>query len=312
MLASMYSSISGMKNHQQQLDVTSNNIANVNTYGYKKGRATFKDMISQQIQGATAPNDTSGGVNPMQVGLGTQMGSIDTVHTQGSLQNTGRSLDLGISGDGFFTVGEHTGDWEGNNVAGAVDDDGNGYGNLNTSYTRAGNFYLDEQGHIVNQDGQYLIGNTTNSDNGEASVGDLPNVEGDTTLDDNNGDPGRIQIPADAESFSIGADGSVSFVSADGNQRVAGQVQMARFENPGGLSKAGSNLFQPTDNSGEAQYNNPGDGAGELVPGTLEMSNVDLSEEFTNMITAQRGFQANTRGITTADEVLQELMNLKR
>ncbi|MFD2704801.1 flagellar basal body rod protein FlgG [Salibacterium lacus] len=298
MLASMYSSISGMKNHQQQLDVTSNNIANVNTYGYKKGRATFKDMISQQIQGATAPNDTSGGVNPMQVGLGTQMGSIDTVQTQGSLQNTGRSLDLGISGDGFFAVGEQNNDqWPNggdDNVA------TNGYDDLNTSYTRAGNFYMDQSGHIVNQDGQYLLGNTTNNE-GEPSLEDLED-----------GDVGRIQIPTDAQSFSIGADGSVSYVNADGDQQVAGQVEMARFANPGGLSKAGSNLFQPTDNSGEAQYNNPGDGAGELVPGTLEMSNVDLSEEFTNMITAQRGFQANTRGITTADEVLQELMNLKR
>ncbi|SFP07658.1 flagellar basal body rod protein FlgG [Salibacterium halotolerans] len=265
MLASMYSSISGMKNHQQMLDVTSNNIANVNTYGYKKGRATFKDMISQQIQGATAPGDDMGGSNPMQVGLGTQMGSIDTVHTQGSLQNTGRSLDLGISGDGFFRVGDGTNDF----------------------YTRAGNFYLDQDGNMVNSDGYYVL---DDSDNGA-----------------------QINIPVDAQSFSIGSDGTVSYTDVDGDTQEAGTIGLTNFANPGGLEKNGSNLYTESVNSGDAQFGGAGEnGTGEIVPGTLEMSNVDLSEEFTAMIKAQRGFQANTRGITTADEVLQELMNLKR
>src|SRR5690625_1158523 len=106
MLRSMYSSISGLRNFQQKLDVTSNNIANVNTFGFKKGRVTFKDMVSQQIAGATGPDEVRGGSNPRQIGLGVQLGTIDTVHTQGSLQSTNRELDLGIDGDGFFIVAD--------------------------------------------------------------------------------------------------------------------------------------------------------------------------------------------------------------
>ncbi|WP_240375314.1 flagellar basal body rod protein FlgG [Bacillus piscicola] len=262
MLRSMYSGISGMRNFQQKLDVVGNNIANVNTYGFKKGRATFKDMVSQQIAGATGPTGDRGGVNPRQVGLGAQLGSIDTIHTQGSLQSTNRELDIGISGDGFFQVTD-----------GAM-----------TFYTRAGNFYFDAEGTIVNGDGLKLLG--TNGD---------------------------IQIPTSSESFSIGADGTVSYVDEDGDLQEAGQIELAQFDNPEGLQKAGNNLYQVSDNSGDATQGVPGaGGAGELVAGTLEMSNVDLSEEFTEMIVAQRGFQANTRGITTADEILQELMNLKR
>ncbi|MFB4162672.1 flagellar basal body rod protein FlgG [Alteribacillus sp. JSM 102045] len=319
MLRSMYSGISGMKNFQQKLDVTANNISNVNTFGFKKGRATFKDMVSQQIAGATGPTDTSGGSNPRQVGLGTQLGSIDTIHTQGSLQNTNRELDLGVSGDGFFMVGEHAegwpdGDLEDINLANeGANDVEEAYEGLNINYTRAGNFYLDEEGYIVNGDGRYLIGKTSTEtadldDDGEDELVGVEDVD-----DLNEEEIGRIQILTNAESFSIGGDGSVSFVNAEGDLRVAGQIQLAQFPNAEGLEKIGDNLYQETDNSGERLESNPGeDGSGELVAGTLEMSNVDLSEEFTEMITAQRGFQANTRGITTADEVLQELMNLKR
>ncbi|MDQ0299138.1 flagellar hook protein FlgE [Salibacterium salarium] len=292
MLASMYSGISGMKNNQEKLNVTGNNIANVNTHGFKKGRVNFKDMVSQQTAGATAPTETSGGVNGMQVGLGSQIGSIDNIHTQGSLQNTGRDLDMGISGDGYFAVGELNGDdWD--DVGGADSAD-----EVTMNYTRAGNFYLDEEGYVVNQDGKYLMG-----------------------ADTDDGDYGRINIPTDASSFSVGADGTVSY-QQDGDQEQAGQILMANFPNPEGLRKEGNNLYQISENSGGVggaddfnfdDFDNPGaGGSGELVSGTLEMSNVDLSEEFTEMITAQRGFQANTRGITTADEVLQELMNLKR
>ncbi|RSL33173.1 flagellar basal body rod protein FlgG [Salibacterium salarium] len=264
MLASMYSGISGMKNFQQKLDVTGNNLANVNTFGFKKGRATFKDMVSQQIQGPTAAQDGGmGGSNPSQVGLGAQMGSIDTVQTQGSLQNTNRDLDLGISGDGFFKVGD---------------------GDEGEHYTRAGNFYLDDQGDLVNSDGYYVLDEDDNS----------------------------ISIDEEAESFSIGSNGDVNMTLPDGTE-TAGTISLTSFSNPGGLEKNGSNLFNVSVNSGDPETGAPGEnGTGNLVAGTLEMSNVDMSEEFTEMITAQRGFQANTRGITTADEVLQEIMNLKR
>ncbi|WP_079476172.1 flagellar basal body rod protein FlgG [Marinococcus halophilus] len=265
MLRSMYSGIAGMKNFQQKLDVISNNIANVNTQGFKKGRPTFQDMMSQQTGAAAGAEGNRGGVNAKQIGLGSELGSIDTVDTQGSLQNTGRELDLAISGSGYFKLENPQG---GENL-----------------YTRSGNFYLDNGGNIVNADGHYLL---------------------------NAGD-GRINIDANAQSFSIDSAGNINVVGQNGNTNGAGQIGLATFNNPGGLEKVGGNIFRASLNSGVANDVAPGaGGAGEIVSGALEMSNVDLSEEFTEMITAQRGFQANTRGITTADEVLQELLNIKR
>lgn len=294
MIRSMYSGITGMKNFQTKLDVIGNNISNVNTYGFKKGRTTFKDMVSQQISGASAATANRGGTNPKQVGLGSQLASIDTLHTQGSLQTTGRSLDLAVSGDGFFIVADGTTPY----------------------YTRAGNFYMDNGGILVNSDGLEVRG--------------FPPVADGTSVNNTSSVLTEIQIPTNAQSVSIGSDGVVSYVNAAGDLRYAGQILIAKFANPEGMEKVGNNLFQQTTNSGLA-YNGatfaaldgtPGQtggvaiageqGTGTIVAGALEMSNVDLSEEFTEMIVAQRGFQANTRVITTSDEILQELMNLKR
>ncbi|MBH0167738.1 MULTISPECIES: flagellar basal body rod protein FlgG [Fictibacillus] len=285
MLRSMYSGISGMKNFQVKLDVIGNNIANVNTYGFKKGRTTFKDLVSQQIAGASEATATRGGVNPKQVGLGSQLSTIDTVHTQGSLQNTARPLDLGISGDGFFRLGTGT-------IAAAGGVKGINITLSETTYSRAGNFYLDQEGYIVNSDGKYLLG----------PVG----TPATTSV--------AIKIPTDAKSFSVGADGTVNYIDKDGKLTKAGQIELAKFSNNEGLEKAGSNEYRASTNSGNPLPSYPGGtgGAGTLVAGALEMSNVDLSEEFTEMIVAQRGFQANTRIITTSDEILQELVNLKR
>ena len=292
MLRSMYSGIGGMKNFQTKLDVIGNNIANVNTYGFKKGRTIFKDLVSQQIAGASAPiANTRGGVNPKKVGLGVQLAAIDTVHTQGSVQTTGRTLDLAISGDGFFVLGNGT------NAGGSI---------ISPVYTRAGNFYLDQNGDIVNADGLYLMGERYN---------ESPNTSTNAV--------GKITIPLTAKSFSIGSDGTVNYVDSNGNLRIAGQIRLAKFENNDGLEKAGGNLFKETANSGAIDNDNDGvelaeldapgtGGTGTIVAGTLEMSNVDLSEEFTEMIVAQRGFQANTRIITTSDQILEELVNLKR
>ncbi|ANC76867.1 flagellar basal-body rod protein FlgG [Fictibacillus phosphorivorans] len=290
MLRSMYSGISGMKNFQVKLDVIGNNIANVNTYGFKKGRTTFKDLVSQQISGASAPTAGAGGrggVNPKQVGLGSQLATIDTVHTQGSLQTTARPLDLGISGDGFFVVNDGTNDY----------------------LTRAGNFYLDKSGNLVNSDGMFVKGYEPTPTNNGVNTGNASN----------------IVIPSTAKSFSIGPDGTVNYIIEGASEpKVAGQIFIAKFSNDGALEKAGGNLYRESSNSGLPLKNSPTtyngavvsapgkNGAGTLVAGALEMSNVDLSEEFTEMIVAQRGFQANTRIITTSDEILQELVNLKR
>ncbi|WP_186671237.1 flagellar basal body rod protein FlgG [Sporosarcina sp. BP05] len=276
MLRSMYSGISGLRNFQTKLDVIGNNIANVNTYGFKKGRTIFKDLISQTVAGASGATATRGGINPKQVGLGSQISAIDTIHTGGSTQFTGNTLDLAIAGDGFFQVAD-------SNAAHSA--------YTNTLYTRAGNFYMDNAGYLVNSDGKFLVGNST-----VAPAGLKP-----------------IQIPTTAQSMSIGQDGTVTYVDAAGALQTAGQLVLAKFPNPGGLQKNGGNYFQATSNSGVVVTGNATtNGLGQIESGFLEMSNVDLAEEFTEMIVAQRGFQANTRIITTSDEILQELVNLKR
>jgi flagellar hook protein FlgE len=269
----MYSGITGMKNFQTKLDVIGNNIANVDTYGFKKGRVTFKDAISQMTSGASAASGGKGGTNPLQVGLGSTVASIDTIDTQASMQNTGRGLDLAINGDGYFTVSDGAG------------------GKL---YTRAGNFYLDNAGTLVTNDGNKVLGT--------------------------NGQPIIID-PSTTQSYSINATGQVAIVKTDGTTDTSQAVGLTKFANPSGLTKVGGNLFQQSANSGAPNAGSGlaapnllsagSGGTGSIASGFLEMSNVDLSEEFTDMIVAERGFQANSRIITTSDEILQELLNLK-
>ncbi|MBU8594850.1 flagellar basal-body rod protein FlgF [Shouchella clausii] len=267
MIRSMYSGISGMKGFQTKLDVVGNNIANVNTHGFKKGRVMFQDMVSQQVQGPMAATPDRGGVNSKQIGSGSMVGAIDTVHTGGGNQYTGRELDLAINGDGYFAV-----------QIGA-----------DTFYTRAGNIYIDNEGNVVNSSGAYLLG----------------------------ADGNRLQIdPAlldDMEGISVNKQGEI-IVSIQGQENsITLQLGVANFANPEGLNSAGGSLFTATPASGPANLVIPGtQGTGEIQSGYLEMSNVDLAEEFSEMIVAQRGFQANSRIITTSDEILQELVNLKR
>ncbi len=277
MLRSMYSGISGMKNMQTKLDVIGNNIANVNTYGFKKGRITFKDAMYQTIGSASGGTATRGGINAKQVGLGSEIASIDTIHTESSLQNTSRPLDLAITnGDGYFVV----------------NDGGQNY------FTRAGNFYIDETGLLVNSDGYRVQG-----------INPETNVRGDITI------PKQITVDGNSvglQSISISQTGEIIAQYENGTVETISNIALARFSNAEGLNKAGGNLFQRSANSGDPQFGIGGGAYGTVVSGKLEMSNVDLSEEFTEMIVAQRGFQANSRIITTSDEILQELVNLKR
>lgn len=443
MLRSMYSGISGLRGFQTKLDVIGNNIANVNTFGYKKGRVTFKDMISQQVQGASSPQQNRGGTNPRQVGLGSQLSSIDTIHTPGSAQSTSRPLDLAISGEGFFIAND---------------------GNL-SYYTRSGNLYLDHHGNLVNADGLYIQGYRADEDgnidrtaisnlriasgaaiapnatseinfkgnlhagtkpvdanaefaltNGDYSLGQIRNaldhgimydmkvvdsvgfthnlslvlqktsetawtlgyivptddeevftyqeLSADIEFDDkgviteqSRNDIRNIRLNVTAneltpaytgaaaplninldltaltqygssnsfdvdtmngntegflEGFDVSQSGEIFGIYTNGNVQALGQIALATFNNPEGLTKAGDNLYQVSNNSGMPNIGVPGDAGGSIIGGSLEMSNVDLAEEFTEMIVAQRGFQANTRIITTSDEILQELVNLKR
>lgn len=272
MLRSLYSGVSGMRGFQTKLDVIGNNVANVNTTGFKADRVMFQDILSQKVSGVTAPEEgTRGGVNPKQVGLGSSMSSIDSVFTPGSFMTTNVPTDLAIEGEGFFAVSPN-GDGE------------------NIYLTRAGNFTRDAAGNLVTSQGYLVLG-----------VG---------------GDP--INIPPEATSFDIASNGEIITTSAAGETEVIGQIGLVRVQNPSGLEKVGNSMYKMTLNAnldGELEVVDPENaevGTGSLVAGQLEMSNVDLTSELTEMIVAQRGYQANSRIITTSDEILQELVNLKR
>jgi flagellar hook protein FlgE len=393
MLRSLYSGISGLRSHQTMLDVTGNNIANVNTTAFKSSATQFQDTLSQLTQGAAGPQAEQGGTNPAQIGLGVRVAGISTNFAQGSAQATGRSTDMMISGDGFF-VTRSGGD---------------------LLYTRAGNFDLDAQGRLVTPDGGIVQGwaaqNGTILDGGAVGNialpldavspavtstsatmgGNLPSdaavgteLVRDTQLFDADGNARTLtmtftrsatgwDVAADdngtavgtgtleftdgaltaggtlaltttpavtvdmssvtgfaglttvavtgqdgrragtLQSFTLSADGTLVGSFSNGASEAIGRVALANFTNPGGLEKAGNSSYRATFNSGNAELGTAGTGGlGKLTAGALEMSNVDLSQEFTNLIVAQRGFQANARIITTSDEVLQELTNLKR
>jgi flagellar hook protein FlgE len=267
------------------LDVTSNDIANVNTLGFKAQRTTFKDALSQLQRGGAAPNAQQGGSNAVQVGLGVQLSSIDNNMQSGALQTTGNPLDVALQGEGWFRV------TSGNPPAPAagVYNPAVGAG-ATPQYTRAGNFTRNQEGYLVTQDGQYVVGRTTA-----------------------NGADSFINIPNGATNLSIGQDGSISFDPPGGGARAtAGFLSLAKFANEGGLERVSSNRWAASNSSGTEAVGLPGGGYGLTTSGAIEMSNVDLAQEFTNMITAQRGFQANSRVISAADQMLQDLVNLNR
>lgn len=457
MMRSLFSGVSGLKNHQTRMDVIGHNISNVNTYGYKATRVTFQDMLSQTMAGAAKPEENRGGINPKQVGLGMTIASIDRIFTQGSLQTTGNNTDVAISGDGFFVVAD--GDKK--------------------YYTRAGTFGIDKDGTLVNPaNGLKVQGWIATTDtNGQKVVkangatGDLvipvygkinaketSNIRYKCNLDsrsgivppdadarkrasaavttnidiyDNLGEPHRmtmtfwktgfnqwtasaaitgvnspvlLDVPAGAgqnnnanpssrinmrfspdgklisisdagspdeqnqgnlivnasfkndpdspvrnialnlgqsgilsgitqfsststtkaveqdgyamgymESFSIDNSGIITGVFSNGTKQSIGQIALSVFTNPQGLIAAGENLYEESNNSGLHNIGPAAEaGRGKIVAGTLEMSNVDLSDQFTDMIVTQRGFQANSRTITTSDQMLQEIISLKR
>jgi len=461
MMRSLYSGVSSLKAHQLKMDVIGNNIANVNTVGYKASSVSFAETYSQTLSGASSSTANRGGINPMQVGLGTTVAAISVNHTKGSVQRTDIATDLMIDGDGLFMV----------------TDDANAQ---NVYYTRAGNFQVDEMGYLTTSDGLRVLDNNNKpiqinmSDTKVATATQKLTVKGNLNLNDSDytttvdlfdslgdvhtininfkGDPlrtttafdltgggvdplfdplndptaaarnysyreititdpdtGTQKVPAaitdhifamfnekgeivdlvtladptnpdsaptsvtpamgtlslsidgaadinlavnrnmffangdstsndavrifsqysqesDAKgvqlegrsagtisSFNISQKGEVIGIFTNGEQEVLQTIGLASFDNPSGLLKLGGNLFQETPNSGTAKYGKAASGSfGKITPGALEMSNVDLSEQFTAMITTQRGFQADSRVITTSDEILQELVNLKR
>ncbi|NHC16232.1 flagellar hook protein FlgE [Motilibacter deserti] len=412
MLRSLFSGISGLKQHQTMMDVTGNNIANVNTAGFKSSSTVFEDTLSQMVRAAGAPQGGNGGTNPAQVGLGVRLGGIATNFGQGSAQSTGRSTDIMIQGDGFFGVrsgGE-------------------------TLFTRNGSFSFDQDGRLVTNSGGVVQGWTAvdGAVNTNGAIGDIqlptgtllpPKATGAASLGGNlpagaadgtqitgsykmfdaqgkehtlaytltkvdstglandrwtlattvdgtaatastaafefskadgklvtppaTGTPatqtfsvtapwGDVNIDVASvssfggentlaagtqdgssmgslQAFTISPDGTLVGVFSNGLKQPLAQLSLASFNNPAGLEKVGGSMFRNSVNSGNPVMGTAGGaGRGTLQNNTLEMSNVDLAAEFTNLIVAQRGFQANSKVITTSDEILNDLVNLKR
>jgi flagellar hook protein FlgE len=303
MMRSLYSAISGLKNHQTMMDVVGNNIANVNTTGFKKSRVTFATALSQSMKGASSPipgPPPQGGTNPMQVGLGAMLGSIDQIMSPGSAQTTGNQTDMMIQNAGFFVL---------NNGG-------------QTVYSRAGGFSLDGAGNLADPATGALVQGYPYTAADTATVISVPPAAPNTqnvvikvggfawNAVADNGD-GTLK------SYSIDQSGIVTgtYTTAAGvskNHKIA-QIAVANFANAPGLENLGGNFYGATNNSGTAIVGAAGtNGCGTIIPAALEMSNVDLSQEMTSMIVAQRGFQANGRVITVSDTLLQELIDLKR
>ncbi|MGA2470927.1 MAG: flagellar hook-basal body complex protein [Solirubrobacteraceae bacterium] len=276
----MFAAISGLQANQTMLDVTANNLANLNTVGYKDQSVQFAAALSDTLQGAGGPTAQLGGINPIQIGVGVQVAGIETDEGTGTLQSTGNPLDVAIEGGGYLVVADGNGTTA--PVAGSFE------------YTRAGDFAISADGHLLNQNGQYVMGYPLDN------AGTGPNTTGTASY---------LKVPTNAENVDIGTDGSLYYTDATtGDVVIAGYLALAPFANPQGLQSIGNNNFISTANAGPGTITTPGNGGlGTTISGELEGSNVDLATEFTNMITAQRGYQANTQVITVANQMLQTL-----
>ncbi len=289
MMSGMYAAISGLDAHQTMLDVTANNLANVDTVGYKAQSAQFSDELSQLIAAGTTANGFSAGTNPLQVGLGTQVGSIDNVMTAGGVESTGDATNVAIQGNGWLRVAN------GNVATTPATFDA-------TQYTRAGDLTFNQDGYLTTQTGQYVQGYAAQSN---GSGGYQPNTAGGAT--------NPIVVPPGSTNVTIGPDGSVNYQNSSGSTVTAGYISLATFPNQAGLQRDGGSLWSATAASGTETAGQPGTaGYGQTISGELEQSNVDMGTEFTNMIEAERGYQANASTITTADQMMQTVVQMKQ
>ncbi len=424
MIQSMFSGASGLRAHQTQMDVIGNNISNINTVGFKASRAEFKAALSRTLRGGSAPGAGVGGTDPVQVGLGVSVGNIGTIQTQGSLQYTGKPLDIAIEGGGFFVLGDGVGQyftrdgsmtvdangslvttgstgyrvmgWSANPTTGIIDSastpgeirlplgqwalarqtsevtyagnldvgtaDGGTYSTKREIFDSLGKAYdltvtFTKQPVAGTDNVTWTWTATATDPTTKEEVGTFSGTSGNTITFDQSGkvisggtpsttltlsNPGGANatlnlaldftsltslagtssaVPTNQNglplgtlnSYTIDPSGVIIGTFSNGMTQSIAQIALADFTNPGGLSRIGGNIFSQSANSGLPQIGTPASGGrGKLSSGYLEMSNVDLSIEFTNMIIAQRGFQANSRIITTSDEMLQDLISLKR
>ncbi len=295
MMAGMYAAISGLDANQAMLNETAADLANVNTVGYKGASVTFADSLTQVLRGASGPTTTNGGSNPVQIGLGVQVSATRNTMTEGSFQSTNNPLDVAVEGPGFLRVG-----------AGEPKEPLTSAQPASLQYTRAGDLTTNTQGLLITQAGEYVIGRNAVANETEAGTTYTAGTE-DTYL----------KIPPGSANVSIGQDGSVNYTdenpeSKTYQQRVtAGYISLATFANESGLERLGGSLWGQTANSGTPIVGTPSTaGFGSTIGGELEMSNVDLATEMTNMITAERGYQANSRVISVSDQMLQTVVTM--
>jgi len=289
MMSGMYAAISGLDAHQTMLDVTANNLANVDTVGYKGQSAVFSDELSQLVASGSAANGFSAGTNPVQVGLGAQVGSIDNVMTAGGVESTGNATDVAIQGSGWLRVAN------GNVSATPPTFD-------TTQYTRAGDLTFNASGYLCTQTGQYVLGYAAQS-----------NGAGGYQVNTTGGPNNAIVVPPGSTNVTIGPDGSVNYQTPTGTSVTAGYISLSTFPNQAGLQRDGGSLWSTTAASGAEAPGQPGTGTyGKTISGELEQSNVDMGTEFTNMIEAERGYQANASTITTADQMMQTAVQMKQ
>jgi flagellar hook protein FlgE len=350
MLNSMYSGISGLNANQKKLDVIGNNIANSGTTAFKASSVTFQDSMYQTIKPSSSSSLNLGGTNPSQVGLGVSVQGINVNMNQGSLQPTGRPLDMAVDGKGYFIVAKGPGEAKSGQKSIDVDEVTHGMksDSMEPFFTRDGSFKLDPNGNLLNSNGYRIMGYAVTQDitsGGVTTTVTTPQYDGDLSTVDTfsyvNPDDATFKSVGDelvplripesilnasgvevkVQSFSIEKDGIIKAVLADGSTTALGQLAMASFNNEIGLKQVGQNMYSPSTNSGEAvlraakgalPVNDNSKAYGDMVQGALEMSNTDLAVQFTDMIVASRSFQACSKVITTGDEILQELVNLKR
>ncbi|MGA2540488.1 MAG: flagellar hook-basal body complex protein [Verrucomicrobiota bacterium] len=274
MLTSLSTAVTGLNSFQQDMDVIGNNIANINTDGFKAGIVNLADNFSDTLQSATGP---------IQVGTGVYNQAITSNWTQGAVNATGINTDLAISGNGFFVVQDPV--------------SGSQY------VTQDGSFSVNAGGFLVTAGGQQVQGYNT------AAGGAIGPIKIDAT-----GAPATAAPGATVASFAINSQGQINVTLSDGTTFTRGQVLLQNFQDPQALISQSGNLYSNMANAGPitATPAVPGtNGLGQIQSGYLEISNVDLSTEMANLITAQRGFEANSKIVTTSDELLQTLVNMK-
>jgi flagellar hook protein FlgE len=283
LIGTLTSGVSALRTFSKGLEVIGNNIANINTTGYKASQASFAESFSNTMRGSSPSNGSASSMPGLQIGTGVQLASISTNFAQGALQSTGVTTDLGVSGRGFFIVEDAT---------------------SGTVYaTRDGSFRIDDSGYLVTQGGLRVKGLT----------GSPPTVVGDVRIGQN------LPVGAQLQSISIDRTGNVIEFYSDGTSATNNQVQLQNFNDTSALMREGNNLYSALTAAGPlgggilAGSNNPGeDGLGYIQAGVLESSNVDLTGQFSDLITTQRSFQAGSRLITVSDTVLEDIVNLKR